>query len=103
MTETTQQQQAELIGHTLDVAVASLEGTDTSSPPPYSTDPAFGQPIIEREKITLLAPFFSVSPEWEAIVNAKANYEDIEGKSFALGPTALIAAMRCYVASRLKD
>lgn len=97
MTESAEQTQSGLIGHALDAAVAALEGADVENPPAYSTDPAIGQPIIEREKITLLAPFFSNNTEWNAILNAKLYYGDIEGASEATGPTALITAMRCYV------
>ena len=56
----------------------------------YSTDWAQGGPIIEREKITLE----STGEDWMAYIR--------HDKEF-FGPTPLIAAMRCYVASKLGD
>jgi hypothetical protein len=62
---------------------------------PYnpSTDWAQAGPIIEREKIAL----DTWGDEWLAT--------RIEGSAIseAIGPTPLIAAMRCYVASKLGD
>ena len=55
-----------------------------------STDWAQGGPIIEREKITI----FQTGKDWMGYIR-----HDTE--SFA--PTPLIAAMRCYVASKLGD
>lgn len=56
-----------------------------------STDWAEGGPIIEREIIELLPMF---NPKyWSARVATKSDWVD--------GPTPLIAAMRCYVASKL--
>jgi hypothetical protein len=55
-----------------------------------STDWAQGGPIIEREKITI----FQTGRDWMGYIR-----HDTE--SFA--PTPLIAAMRCYVASKLGD
>lgn len=89
----------DLTGTALDWAVAKCEGlisddcayerTDWLTP--YSITWAQGGPIIEREGI-------AVSPEidcirWYGIVNG----------FFLDGPTPLIAAMRCYVASKLGD
>ena len=58
-----------------------------------STDWALAGPIIEREKIAL----DTWGEEWLAT--------RIEGSAIseAIGPTPLIAAMRCYVASKLGD
>jgi hypothetical protein len=95
---------AELTRHALDWAVARVEfvGTlplrivsgviytvegDNWNP---STDWAQGGPIIEREKISVLAP---VRGLWRSRKNGRTQY----------GPTPLIAAMRCYVASKLGD
>lgn len=60
----------------------------------YSISWAEGGPIIEREKM-LIAP----DPcGWEA------RHPGDDGDSTeAVGPTPLIAAMRCYVASQLGD
>jgi hypothetical protein len=54
-----------------------------------STDWAQGGPIIERERITV----WGDNPFWEAE----------RGSVWCNGPTPLIAAMRCYVASKLGD
>lgn len=58
-----------------------------------STDWSEGGPIIEREKISLLSV---------GLVNwaAKADYGDSQAVT-KYGDTPLIAAMRCYVASKL--
>jgi hypothetical protein len=91
---------SELTGHALDWAV----GTAMKLPPPYwadgkcanfSTDWAQGGPIIEREGFELCrieSSAFGV--EWRAQI-------DCDCRSY--GPTPLIAAMRCYVASKLGD
>jgi hypothetical protein len=47
-------------------------------------------PIIEREKISVLAP---VRGLWRSRKNGRTRY----------GPTPLIAAMRCYCCSKLGD
>jgi hypothetical protein len=92
---------SELIGPALDWAVAKCEGALRNWPnytvfPSYSNDWAQGGPIIERERIDI-------------------NYSNQEGSSGEIwdaacevnkvfgGPTALIAAMRCYVASKMGD
>jgi len=57
------------------------------------TDWDQGGPIIDRERIA--TQFWVSEGEWEAL---------IKGGFFASrGPTPLIAAMRCYVASKLGD
>lgn len=53
-------------------------------------DWAQGGPIIEREMIELEYG----APEWWACIKADDDFS---------GPTPLIAAMRCYVASKLGD
>ena len=97
---------SELTGAALDWAVAKCEGTlghyvqpnekrgttkweTTPSTRRYSTDWSQGGPIIEREGLTLTH---------QAIWGAQTD-DDL----FAYGPTPLIAAMRCYVASKLGD
>ena len=55
-----------------------------------STDWAQGGPIIERERL-LLRPY---GLSWECSMG---------GDNWFKGPTPLIAAMRCYVASKLGD
>ncbi len=118
----------ELTGAALDWAVAKCEGGHigvanngvffdahdgdgfTSFEP--STDWAQGGPIIEREKIALRPTFtqggYRTSASTDA-VHAKielpngATEFDPEKSVWEYGPTPLIAAMRCYVASKLGD
>ncbi len=81
----------ELSGAALDWAVNQIEECcDDPTTPPFSTDWAQGGPIIEREGITI----FQTGRDWMGYIR-----HDTE--SFA--PTPLIAAMRCYVASKLGD
>ena len=58
-----------------------------------STDWSQGGPIIEREKITIVG--FDQHDYWNA---HQSGHPFIENS-----PTPLIAAMRCYVASKLGD
>jgi hypothetical protein len=92
---------SELTGAALDWAVAKCEGvlmrwersTHDEAPLEYSpsTDWAQGGPIIEREGLTIT---FQQNHVWAAQTD-----DDL----FEGGPTPLIAAMRCYVASKLGD
>ena len=97
-----------LIGKPLDWAVSEAEGVsyaDYMEDGPinqrkWSTDWAQAGPIIERECIGILAyGHCSVAPKnpeyWEAAMDA--TNESITH----YGSTPLIAAMRCYVASKL--
>jgi len=59
----------------------------------YSTDWAQGGPIIEREKLDL----FCSGNVWDSSTGDRGN------NSIQSGTTPLIAAMRCYVASKLGD
>ena len=94
---------SELTGQALDWAVAMCEGIDHDTAAmnimfgddngwflAFSTDWAQGGPIIEREEICMLAP---VRGLWRSINMGRTQY----------GPTPLIAAMRCYVASKLGE
>ncbi len=70
----------------------------------YSTDWAQGGPIIERERIEINPPV----PEWcdgrEDKEWMATSIPAVRGDStLEVGPTPLIAAMRCYVASKLGD
>ena len=58
----------------------------------------FFGPIIEREGINL--DNYAKNPNWSAWTPAP---ERDSGEAQAYGPTPLIAAMRCYVASKLGD
>jgi len=59
---------------------------------------AHAGPIIEREGINL--DNYAKNPNWSAWTPAP---ERDSGEAQAYGPTPLIAAMRCYVASKLGD
>jgi hypothetical protein len=64
-----------------------------------STNWGWGGPIIEREKIsTAYEPslIYDDSCRWKALCA-------MSDKGHTYGPTPLIAAMRCYVASKLGD
>jgi len=102
---------SELIGPALDWAVAKCEGFITNQSWELqqrlldrfynpSTDWAQGGPIIEREKIAVThGRLMDLSfVEWHAT--------DLPVGDNAYtwrGPTPLLAAMRCYVASKLGD
>lgn len=97
---------SDLIGDDLNLAVAYC--VEQSKPFPiycdgkpmskgdYSTDWSLAGPIIEREKIGIVTSYKDANvwigsifePDW---------------KFNRAGPTPLIAAMRCYVASKLGD
>jgi hypothetical protein len=61
--------------------------------PEWSTDWAHGGPIIEREKINLGSVLCDGREFWTATMYLAESE----------GPTPLVAAMRCYVASKLGD
>ncbi len=67
----------------------------------YSHDWSQGGPIIEQNEIGIKrnAPC-SAGREWEASPSITAKGA---GGRYGYGPTPLIAAMRCYVASRLGE
>ena len=102
---------AELTGPALDWAVAKASGY--YMPPMdehkdawfasrrFSTDWFQGGSIIEREEIGIRrnAPC-STGREWEASGSITAKGA---GYRWGYGPTPLIAAMRCFVASKLGD
>ena len=98
----------ELSGAALDWAVAKCEDLNVSDMwvgdmwlgLPYSTDWAKGGPIVEREEISVSREFCSGGIEWACWTPAPCR-DDSE--AFGYGPTPLIAAMRCYVASKLGD
>ena len=77
---------SELTDADLDWAVSQIEGKYRY----YSIDWYAAGPIIEREGIGLLP-------------SGTAYYEREGGTHYSYGPTLLIAAMRCYVASKLGD
>jgi len=102
---------SELIGRALDWTVARCEGI-LLTPSGYieyvidhlnseftkyapSTNWSQGGPIIKREHITLKSPTNQLTMNWEASSGRHQNLQ------WAHDP--LIAAMRCYVASKLGD
>jgi len=86
----------ELTGAALDWAVAKCEDELQYWPEiEYSTDWRHGGPIIEREAIQLTP---------DEYMGTWAAYMTNEGEPYdGTGPTPLIAAMRCYVASKLGE
>ena len=99
---------SELTGAALDWAVAKCEGRDQFfslnlpkhkehcfSRMAYSTRWALAGPIIERD-IAKVERFSEAL--WEATAYTKDAQDIVQS-----GPTPLIAAMRCYVASKLGD
>lgn len=75
------------------------DGSDGDVCPDYSTDWAQGGPIIEREGIGIWTHPWNEWGEPEIVRYA----EDKNGDHVQTAPTTLIAAMRCYVASKLGD
>jgi len=76
-----------------------IAATDELSKYTPSTDWAQGGPIIERERIsTAYEPsmIYDDTCRWKAI-------SAISDNEHFYGPTLMIAAMRCYVASKLGD
>ena len=73
----------------------------TGKVPLYSTDWSQGGPIIEREGIAIMhIADRQPSQKWEAGEEGETAQEFW---GLVCGPTPLIAAMRCYVASKLGD
>lgn len=64
----------------------------------YSTNWAHGGPIIERENIGIIGNIVSASLNYRC-----AEFQKENAKYYYYGDTVLIAAMRCYVASKLGD
>ena len=103
---------SELTGVALDWAVAKagggakdisvfLDGHSRLDMYRYSTDWSQGGPIIERERIQT-TPRGETTDLWEAIVFDNIFMDD-GSDCFQTGPTPLIAAVRCHVASYLGD
>lgn len=115
---------SELTGAALDWAVAMCEGaTDIWQAPngewcieingqnkyfdehEYSTDWATGGPLIEREEIMV---YKRDDRPWTSTAYRYGVKKKLHGKTkctifYGDGPTPLISAMRCYVASKLGD
>lgn len=96
---------SKLIGAALDYAVAQCEklqlptgGAMVQTWPHYSSDWAQGGPIIEREGLMLYPTPLGIGGLWRAEIRSL----QIDFWIMA-GDTPLIAAMRCYVATKLGD
>lgn len=104
----------DLTGAALDWAVAKCENSDTSIEHfvamhshyaydhgtfDYSTKWAQGGPIIEREKATL--SYDEDGQTYSAHVSLFRQRGMSNRTRWRSGPTPLVAAMRCYVASKL--
>lgn len=89
----------ELTSDALDWAVARCEGLDLehglTDDERYSTNWAQGGPILDREGVCLLDPASNQNRNGQWHANCGAWGAD--------GATPLIAAMRCFVASKLGD
>lgn len=66
----------------------------------YPTDWEQGGPLIEREEISVICRHWVTEFNWWATSSDKPEQADELGY---FGPTPLVAAMRCYVASKLGD
>lgn len=110
---------SELTGAALDWAVAKCEGKEAIKvqglggavclfktvgydPTPWqpSTDWEYGGPIIEREKLQITT---ERDGGWVSSIPRAIEIGGYRKYIFTYGPTPLIAAMRCYVASKLGD
>lgn len=87
---------SKLEGFELDMAVyrAQIETAACELHIPFSTKWEHGGPIIEREQINLSW----MGDEWQAWIEVDDKLMLPDNTS--CGPTPLIAAMRCYVASK---
>ena len=107
---------SDLIGPALDWAVAKCYGYDEgwllrqlTNPDPntraiqkYSTDWAVGGPLIERELIGIERCIHACEYHgWRALKDHPFDASIPEETTW--GETPLVAAMRCYVASKLGD
>ena len=99
---------SEAQGPVLDWLVAKCEGylcdyQYNGSLVAYSSDWAQGGPILEREH---LQPSFQEHGKYKGLWACNKWVKDRSGATVAIsqyGPTTLIAAMRCHVASELGD
>lgn len=77
----------------IDFLVGNITGNKWSRFTP-SNDWSHGGPIIEEKKITVQYNTSGENKLWEAFINTN---------TFASGKTPLVAAMRCFIASKLGD
>jgi hypothetical protein len=99
---------SELTGAALDWAVAKCDGKEMRAwrtykrlnRVNYSTDWAQGGLIIERERLQVTTERNGI---WICSIPFAVEIGGYRKYIFTHGPTPLIAAMRCYVASKLGD
>jgi hypothetical protein len=93
-------QTSELTGASLDWAVClALGRTDYFD---YSTDWSLSGPIIELEKLAVRYDDIWAYDPADPEDNGERWYAERAGNAYGMyGPTLLIAALRCYVASKL--
>jgi hypothetical protein len=100
---------SELTGAALDWAVAKCEGLSVTEKYydlrfideyPFSTDWSQGGPIIERERLQVTT---ERGGTWICSIPFAVEIGGYRKYIFTHGPTPLIAAMRCYVVSKLGD
>jgi hypothetical protein len=97
---------SELQGAALDWAVAKCVGWKrelcylNTEYPNYSENWSLAGPIIEREGVSMRFSLRDARGAWYSVMGKNLFLSpDFEGS----GPTPLIAAMRCYVASKLGE
>ena len=82
---------SELTPQQLNAVVSNIEGHEAN----YATDWAHGGPIIEEELLSVVIQRGGDDPAWHTSCPRYLYH--------GYGPTPLIAAMRCYVASKFGD
>jgi hypothetical protein len=99
----------ELTGKALNWAVGKAEGLDGwLAPVNYCGQWEHGGPIIEREELSIEPQYTAGGLECWVAYGHNLRYDDhgnyIQGSdNRQYAPTPLIAAMRCYVASKLGE
>ncbi len=104
---------AELTGALLDEAVAKAEGLQSwtaTMPNAFCPSSDWGRagPIIERERIGLESGheqgWLAALPASRAMRDGPQSWDQYDkAEGWQIGPTPLIAAMRCYVASKFGE
>ena len=100
---------SELKDQALDRAVHEALGAESlkcgNTAPKYSADWSQAGPIIEREGIELSRDMgvYPDLPDGSLGVNLVHKWMANIERRWQYGPTPLVAAMRCYVASKLGD
>lgn len=103
---------SEATGAALDWLVAKCEGMDppygwnptmgVPVPVPFSTDHGLAGPILEREHITRKSTL--PSRTWQAFKTrfyGDPAAQQVENIHWSVGPTSLVAGLRCYLTYKL--